>query len=241
MKKKLIYIIICFLAITLLTVGIVLMIRQNKPLRESISGNSIVPTTAYTVALKDSPGFDFEYVPYNGDNELALFITSFESHFSVNVEITFLDSGHQIISTNKITNKFVSAKKKFIVSTVVDTENVKFIEVKIIPEEFTEGDDDFVLEILDNSKLDFKTKSEVDANNNTIITLNVMNPYEQVINLVNGYVLLYNSSKLVDTVPFNSVDIAQGEEISIEVNTNLHDTTGTFEYDKIEVIVNELF
>lgn len=238
MKKKLIYIIICFLAITLLTVGIVLVVRLNKTSSEP---NNKIPITSYTVSLKDSPGFELSSIPYNGENELALFITSFEEHALADVEITFLDSGYQIISTNTSSIAYLASQKQYLISMPVAKEEVKFVEVRIKLQKDDDGEEIRTEEVmLDSNKLSFDIDDKVDESNNATITLKAKNPYGQAIQLINGYVLLYNSDTLVDAIPYSAIDVVQDGEITVKVNTILHDTTGVFKYNKIKIIINEL-
>lgn len=234
MKNKLTIGIIISIAVILISVGIGLILKFDKTVEKEKS----VPKTSHQVSLKDSPGFRIDSVPYNGGNELALFITSDKDYPSVDIEMTFLDSRRQIISTYKATNSLVSAQRQFVVSTVVDAVKVKSIEVKIVPKKQDENITDTGTIKLDSSKLDFKT---IVDDNKGAINLKAINPYNQVINLVNGYVLLYDSDILVDTIFFSSINIKEGGEVSVSVNTNLHDTTGDFKYNKVKVIVNELF
>lgn len=239
MKKKIIHIIICLLIVVSLSLGIGLIIRQNK---QNDEDNKKEPKFPYVLTLKDSPGFEISSIPYNGDNELALFMTSFEEHVAVDVELTFLDAGKQIISTDTSSIAYLASQKQYLISIPVDSKNVKFIEIKIRPKKDDNGEELSASDIiLDSRKLNFDIKDSIDENNNTTITLSTINPYNQDIHLINGYVLLYQSDKLVDAIPYSGIDFNQEEEISIKVNSTLHDTTGVFKYNKIKVIVNELF
>lgn len=240
MKKKIIYVIICLLIIASLMLGIGLIIKQNKSRNE---GDKKKPETPYMITLKDSPGFEISLISYNGDNELALFMTSFEEHVAVDVELTFLDAGKQIITTSTTSIAYVAAQRKYLISLSIDTEKVKFIEARIKPQKDDSGKELTLtdLVILDSNQLKFDIDDKIDDNNNATITLNAVNPYNQDIQLINGYVLLYDSDKLVDAISYSAIDITKGGEISAKVNTILHDTTGVFKYDKIKVIVNELF
>lgn len=239
MKKKAIYIVLCFLIIAFLVIGIGLILRFNQV---TDSTNKNIKNSPYTITLKDSSGFEVSSVPYNGNNELALFITSFEKHSFVDVEIALLDSAHQIIDTNTLNLASFFPQKQSLISIPVDSKNVKFIEIKIRPKKDDNGEELSASDIiLDSRKLNFDIKDSIDENNNTTITLSTINPYNQDIHLINGYVLLYQSDKLVDAIPYSGIDFNQEEEISIKVNSTLHDTTGVFKYNKIKVIVNELF
>lgn len=239
MKKEMVYVIICLSIIASLLLGIGLIIKQNKSNDEE---NKKEPATPYMITLKDSPGFEISPVLYNGDNELALFITSFEAHYSIDVELTFLDSGKQVIGTNTVNVAYVPIQKQVLLSVPVDKNSVEFVEVRIkLAKSDDVGEVSLSDIILDSNQLKFDIDDKIDDNNNATITLNAVNPYNQDIQLINGYVLLYDSDKLVDAISYSAIDITKGGEISAKVNTILHDTTGVFKYDKIKVIVNELF
>lgn len=237
MKKNIIGLIMCGIAIVLLIAGTVLMFFNDKGEDNPKKDAPPVSTSTYTVTLKDSEGFKLDAVPYNGDNEVALFITSPKDYSNISIEATMLDSANQVVSTSSDKYYFVGKDRKFVLSTTVDSNAVKSIEVKVVPEEDTIGN----TVILDKNKLSFDSNITVGDSNIATITLTATNPYDQAINLVSGFVELYNNDKLVDMVPFGVSSVDQNGSISTTVNTNLHNTTGIISYDKIVVFVNELF
>ncbi len=245
--RKRIYILLIIISIVLIVGCVVLSITSlnctDVDLKNNGNNNDSSESTVYTVNLVESEGFELESVPYNGDSELALFITGSDNYEYIVIEIISYDEDRQVVNTSTRSMNFIVANKQFVVSECVDLSVVKSIDVTVKERVDSEQIDTEKIfsNILDKSKLEFETTVTNIENDVATINFTAINPYDNNIQVLNGFVLLYNKGQLVDMNFFSTTDVIQCESIDLNVNALLHDTTGVFEFDTVKVIVNELF
>ena len=252
MMKKVGLMVLISLAVIFIVVGVLL--PNSKENKKEKNDNDIKYVEKYTVNLIDSAGFKLRDVSYNGEYEVALFFTSNEDYHSADIEITFYDKENTVVENKKTSVGYVNANKEFVVSTAVEADIVKKIDVKVIPQKIEEEEDvpqdeniipdetpKEEVKFLDSSQIKFTNQVTNLEDNKIKISLTASNPFDQMINLINGYVLLYNGDTLVDMIYFDLINVPQGGEIFKEVETLLYDSTGEIKYTDVKVIVNELF
>lgn len=252
MMKKVGLIILVFLAVVFIVVGVLLPASKEKEKKKT--DDEIKYVEKYDVNLVDSTGFKLRDVHYNDGYEVALFFTSDEDYHLADIEITFYDMENTVVDNKKTAIGYVNANKEFVISTTVAADSVKKIDVKVIPEKMEEEenipqDENIIpdetpkeeVKFLDSSKIKFTNQVTNLEDNKIKVSLTASNPFDQMINLINGYVLLYNEDTLVDMIYFDSINIAQGGQIFREVETMLYDSTGEVKYTDVKVIINELF
>ena len=235
MKKidwKLIVIIV--LALVVVIEGIFLLKKDSddKPIKNEEK------STVYTndsVISKVSNDIDVEYVIYNDNQSMLLKFTSKEKDIMTSdVKVIFKNSNNEIVDEFTTPTGAMVKDDTYAINLNVPKitdGSAGDIEITITPEYLNEE-----TSFYDKSLIKLNHTETNNEDNTITMTLTGTNPFEGNISMIQGLIVLSNNEEIVYVTNFAQNNIAEEEQINLDVYI-----PQDFTFDDVDIIINELY
>lgn len=233
--KKLDWKLIIIIALALLVVveGVFLLKKDSEKIVDNTEKNTVY--TNNSVISKVSNDIDVEYVIYNDNQSMLLKFTSKEKDIMTSdVKVIFKNSNNEVVDEfTTPTGALVKDDTYAINLNVPKITNGSAgdIEITITPEYLNEE-----TSFYDKSLIKLNHTETSNEDNTITMNLNGTNPFEGNISMIQGLIVLSNNEEIVYVTNFAQNNIAEEEQINLDVYI-----PQDFTFDDVDIIINELY
>lgn len=233
--KKLDWKLIIIIALALLVVveGVFLLKKDSEKIVDNTEKNTVY--TNNSVISKVSNDIDVEYVIYNDNQSMLLKFTSKEKDIMTSdVKVIFKNSNNEVVDEfTTPTGALVKDDTYAINLNVPKITNGSAgdIEITITPEYLNEE-----TSFYDKSLIKLNHTETNNEDNTITMNLNGTNPFEGNITMIQGLIVLTNNDEIVYVTNFAQNNIAEEEQINLDVYI-----PQDFTFDDVDIIINELY
>ena len=233
--KKLDWKLIIIIALALLVVveGVFLLKKDSEKKVDSAEKSTVY--TNNSVISKVSNDIDVEYVIYNDNQSMLLKFTSKEKDIMTSdVKVIFKNSNNEVVDEfTTPTGALVKDDTYAINLNVPKITNGSAgdIEITITPEYLNEE-----TSFYDKSLIKLNHTETSNEDNTITMNLNGTNPFEGNITMIQGLIVLTNNDEIVYVTNFAQNNIAEEEQINLDVYI-----PQDFTFDDVDIIINELY
>ena len=233
--KKLDWKLIIIIALALLVVveGVFLLKKDSEKKVDSAEKSTVY--TNNSVISKVSNDIDVEYVIYNDNQSMLLKFTSKEKDIMTSdVKVIFKNSNNEVVDEfTTPTGALVKDDTYAINLNVPKITNGSAgdIEITITPEYLNEE-----TSFYDKSLIKLNHTETNNEDNTITMNLNGTNPFEGNITMIQGLIVLTNNDEIVYVTNFAQNNIAEEEQINLDVYI-----PQDFTFDDVDIIINELY
>ena len=233
--KKLDWKLIIIIALALLVVveGVFLLKKDSEKIVDNTEKNTVY--TNNSVISKVSNDIDVEYVIYNDNQSMLLKFTSKEKDIMTSdVKVIFKNSNNEVVDEfTTPTGALVKDDTYAINLNVPKITNGSAgdIEITITPEYLNEE-----TSFYDKSLIKLNHTETNNKDNTITMTLTGTNPFEGNISMIQGLIVLSNNEEIVYVTNFAQNNIAEEEQINLDVYI-----PQDFTFDDVDIIINELY
>ncbi len=233
--KKLDWKLIIIIALALLVVveGVFLLKKDSEKIVDNTEKNTVY--TNNSVISKVSNDIDVEYVIYNDNQSMLLKFTSKEKDIMTSdVKVIFKNSNNEVVDEfTTPTGALVKDDTYAINLNVPKITNGSAgdIEITITPEYLNEE-----TSFYDKSLIKLNHTETNNEDNTITMNLNGTNPFEGNISMIQGLIVLSNNEEIVYVTNFAQNNIAEEEQINLDVYI-----PQDFTFDDVDIIINELY
>ena len=233
--KKLDWKLIIIIALALLVVveGVFLLKKDSEKIVDNTEKNTVY--TNNSVISKVSNDIDVEYVIYNDNQSMLLKFTSKEKDIMTSdVKVIFKNSNNEVVDEfTTPTGALVKDDTYAINLNVPKITNGSAgdIEITITPEYLNEE-----TSFYDKSLIKLNHTETNNEDNTITMNLNGTNPFEGNISMIQGLIVLTNNDEIVYVTNFAQNNIAEEEQINLDVYI-----PQDFTFDDVDIIINELY
>ena len=233
--KKLDWKLIIIIALALLVVveGVYIIKKDSEKIVDNTEKNTVY--TNNSVISKVSNDIDVEYVIYNDNQSMLLKFTSKEKDIMTSdVKVIFKNSNNEVVDEfTTPTGALVKDDTYAINLNVPKITNGSAgdIEITITPEYLNEE-----TSFYDKSLIKLNHTETNNEDNTITMNLNGTNPFEGNISMIQGLIVLSNNEEIVYVTNFAQNNIAEEEQINLDVYI-----PQDFTFDDVDIIINELY
>lgn len=233
--KKLDWKLIIIIALALLVVveGVFLLKKDSEKIVDNTEKNTVY--TNNSVISKVSNDIDVEYVIYNDNQSMLLKFTSKgKDIMTSDVKVIFKNSNNEVVDEfTTPTGALVKDDTYAINLNVPKITNGSAgdIEITITPEYLNEE-----TSFYDKSLIKLNHTETNNEDNTITMNLNGTNPFEGNITMIQGLIVLTNNDEIVYVTNFAQNNIAEEEQINLDVYI-----PQDFTFDDVDIIINELY
>ena len=233
--KKLDWKLIIIIALALLVVveGVFLLKKDSEKIVDNTEKSTVY--TNDSVISKVSNDIDAEYVIYNDNQSMLLKFTSKEKDIMTSdVKVIFKNSNNEVVDEfTTPTGALVKDDTYAINLNVPKITNGSAgdIEITITPEYLNEE-----TSFYDKSLIKLNHTETSNEDNTITMNLNGTNPFEGNITMIQGLIVLTNNDEIVYVTNFAQNNIAEEEQINLDVYI-----PQDFTFDDVDIIINELY
>lgn len=236
--KKLDWKLIIIIALALLVVveGVFLLKRNSED--KPVNNDNAEKSTVYTnnsVISKVSNDIDVEYVIYNDNQSMLLKFTSKEKDIMTSdVKVIFKNSNNEVVDEFTTPTGALVKDDTYAINLNVPKITDGYagdIEIIITPEYLNEE-----TSFYDKSLIKLNHTETNNEDNTITMNLNGTNPFEGNITMIQGLIVLTNNDEIVYVTNFAQNNIAEEEQINLDVIV-----PQKFTFDDVDIIINELY
>lgn len=233
--KKLDWKLIIIIALALLVVveGVFLLKKDSEKIVDNTEKNTVY--TNNSVISKVSNDIDVEYVIYNDNQSMLLKFTSKEKDIMTSdVKVIFKNSNNEVVDEFTTPTGALVKDDTYAINLNVPKitdGSAGDIEITITPEYLNEE-----TSFYDKSLIKLNHTETNNEDNTITMNLNGTNPFEGNISMIQGLIVLTNNDEIVYVTNFAQNNIAEEEQINLDVYI-----PQDFTFDDVDIIINELY
>ena len=233
--KKLDWKLIIIIALALLVVveGVFLLKKDSEKIVDNTEKNTVY--TNNSVISKVSNDIDVEYVIYNDNQSMLLKFTSKEKDIMTSdVKVIFKNSNNEVVDEFTTPTGALVKDDTYAINLNVPKitdGSAGDIEITITPEYLNEE-----TSFYDKSLIKLNHTETNNEDNTITMNLNGTNPFEGNITMIQGLIVLTNNDEIVYVTNFAQNNIAEEEQINLDVYI-----PQDFTFDDVDIIINELY
>ena len=233
--KKLDWKLIIIIALALLVVveGVFLLKKDSEKIVDNTEKNTVY--TNNSVISKVSNDIYVEYVIYNDNQSMLLKFTSKEKDIMTSdVKVIFKNSNNEVVDEFTTPTGALVKDDTYAINLNVPKitdGSAGDIEITITPEYLNEE-----TSFYDKSLIKLNHTETNNEDNTITMNLNGTNPFEGNISMIQGLIVLTNNDEIVYVTNFAQNNIAEEEQINLDVYI-----PQDFTFDDVDIIINELY